>query len=255
MAAKTWERDFRYPAIQASVRALADADPEDPFEHPGSFCIPIAKKPLVGWTVGRTMLIAMVLGFALLIGGVVLGSSVEQDGGPRESLLVTLAAACSVSGILMFLLPVKFDRFILSWLIGRRGRDLTHRASGAKILSAEVSDTNRANMKITIDGDDHVLILFDEQHHRLLMEGQGARYQIRADDVEKLLPFEFMNYLGAEIVCRIDSQTHLRVALARVSMLLEVTRQLPFLFFLRKRIKNKVLQHCQRTLQAQTHLV
>ena len=250
MAAKTWEKDFRYPAVQASVRALSEVDPDDPYQHTGSFFIPVAEKPLVGMTPGRIYLVALVLGFAMLIGGAVLASSLEKDGGNGgDTWLLVVAVACSVSGILLFLVPVKLDRFILRWLTGRRGHELAQRAAGAKMMSAEISDADRSNMKITIDGDDQVLILFDEQNRRLMMEGLGARYQIRAADIEKLLPFQFMNYLGVEIVCRIDSQTRLRLALARVSMLLEVTRQLPFLFFLRKRIKNKLLQHCERTLR------
>ena len=94
-------------------------------------------------------------------------------------------------------------------------------------MAAELSNADRSKMKISIDGDDHVLVLFDEDSRRLVIEGIGARYQMRAADVH-VEPFEFMNYVGADITCRIDSQTQLRVAIARVSMLLELIRQLPF---------------------------
>ena len=81
------------------------------------------------------------------------------------------------------------------------------------------------------------------------MEGTGARYRIRAEDVKFLASFQILNYVGAELVCRINGDAKLRFAVARVSTLLEITRQLPFLFFLRKRIGNKVLDLVQRTLQ------
>ena len=119
-------------------------------------------------------------------------------------------------------------------------------------MAAELSNADRSKMKLTIDGDDHVLIRFDEENRRLMIEGIGARYQVRAADVEKLEPFEFMNFVGVELDYRIDSQTHLRVAIARVSMLLELIRQLPFLFLFAKRIPNRLLANCTRTLQPNT---
>ena len=39
-----------------------------------------------------------------------------------------------------------------------------------------------------------------------------------------------------------------RIAIARVSMLLELIRQLPVLFFLQKRIKNRIFKTCAEAL-------
>jgi hypothetical protein len=250
MAAKTWETDFRFPAIRASIRALGNAYHDDPFAFPGSFCTPVAEKPVVGWTPGRITLIAIILGFALLIGGAMLGARAEkQRPGADSDCVLAVAACCSLLGIVTFFLPAKLDRQIICRLLGDRGRELIERSSLAKTMTAELSDADRAKMrKISIDGDDHLLILFDEKDHRLMIEGIGARYQIRAADVEKLTPFEFLNYLGVEITYRIDSETSLRVAIARVSMLLELIRQVPVLSFLRGRISNKLLERSVRTL-------
>ena len=165
--------------------------------------------------------------------------------------MLVVAACCTLSGILTLFLPAKLDRRIVSWLIGDRGHELLGRSSRACIMAAELSNADRSKMKISIDGDDHVLVLFDEDSRRLVIEGIGARYQMRAADVQ-VEPFEFMNYVGVEITCRIDSQTQLRVAIARVSMLLELIRQLPFLFFLRKRISNRLLTNCRQTLQPES---
>ncbi len=73
-----------------------------------------------------------------------------------------------------------------------------------------------------------------------IVRNAGARYLIRAEDVADFRPFQFMNYVGAEITFRISEEVSLSIAIARVSMLLELTRQLPFLFFLQKRIKNRI---------------
>jgi hypothetical protein len=243
MAAKTWEADFRYPAIQASRTVLGRLrEDEDMFNLPASFCVPVAEKPVVGWTPGRMMLIALVMGFLLLGSGVFLATVAEKkmDDAAKAGVM-TLAVCCTLSGILMFFLPVVCDRYIMCWLIGDRGRKLFERAGTTKILTTELSNADRSATKISIDGDDYVLIFPDDVNRRLLIEGIGARYQIRSEDVEQLLPFQFMNYLGVEIVCRIGTEGTLRIALARVSILLEMTRQIPILFFLRGRISNTLL--------------
>lgn len=243
MAAKTWEADFRYPAIQASDTVLGRIhENDDVFNTPASFCIPVAERPVVGWTPGRMMLIALVMGFLLLGSGAFLATVAEKkkDDAARAGVM-TMAVCCSLSGMLMFFLPVVCDRYIMCWLIGDRGRELFERAGTTKILTTELSSADRSRMKLSIDGDDYVLIFPDDVNRRLLIEGIGARYQIRSEDVEQLLPFQFMNYLGVEIVCNIGTEGTLHIALARVSYLLEITRQIPILFFLRGRISNKLL--------------
>ncbi len=59
--------------------------------------------------------------------------------------------------ILTLLLPAKFDRYIVSWLIGDRGRALMCRSNIGYLMASELSDADPKKMKITIDGDDHVL--------------------------------------------------------------------------------------------------
>lgn len=250
MAAKTWEMDFRFAAIQASIRKLREADPLNPFDAPVSFCIPVAQRPLVGWTPGRLTMIALVLGFVLLIAGAVLASMAERDRlGIDQSIGMALAACCSISGISMFFVPLKLDRQIIRFLLGERGRQLVERADKSAVMGSELSDPDTRRVKISIDGNDHVLILFDEANRRLLMEGLGARYQIRAEDVEQLAPFEFMNYLGVQLTCRIDETTRLGVAIARPSLLTELVRQLPFLFFLRRFVSNPLFERTSQTLE------
>jgi len=45
MAAKTWEQDFRYPAIQASL-PLIESHVGDETESPHSYCLPLASNPM-----------------------------------------------------------------------------------------------------------------------------------------------------------------------------------------------------------------
>ena len=62
---------------------LSDAGRDDPFSHPGSFCLPVGRKPFVGWTLGRFMLLMTCLSLALGIGGFLilfLGASLRAQG-------------------------------------------------------------------------------------------------------------------------------------------------------------------------------
>jgi hypothetical protein len=243
MAARTWEDDFRYPAIQASMNLIRDGGYlDDPFRCPSSFCIPVAKKPAVGLTPGKISLFAVVMGFLLLGSGAVLASIAVPQNAPKaqENIpLLCVAGFSSLCGLGCFFIPLCLDRQIVGWLIGERGRRLIERAGMIQIMAAEASDADRNRMKLSIDGDDHVLIFPDADRHRILIEGTAARYQICAEDVEAVERFEFMNYVGVQLVCRVG-EARLFIAIARVSLALEFIHQLPVLFFLRGRISNKL---------------
>jgi hypothetical protein len=250
MAAKTWETDFRYLAICESIKEFGNEHGDDLFSFPGSLCVPVAKKPVVGWTPGRIFLICLVLGFALLGGGVVIIGKAERDAGRgngNNAVAVSIGACLSIAGVACFFLPVTLDRLIMKLVLGSRGTGLARRRGD--ILCAEISDTDRTKMKISIDGDDYVLVLADYANHRLLIEGIAARYLIRGIDVTDFRAFQFMNYVGAEITFRINDKASLSIAIARVSLLVELTRQLPFLFFLRKLIQNRILCVCAEALR------
>ena len=251
MAAKSWDKDFRYKAIQESIKIVRSERPGDLFDCPRSFCVPLAEKPVVGWTPGKLFIIFLVMGFVFLIGAAVIVGIAEQDTNRPpllRSFLLIAGTVMGFAGMGCFFVPATMDRLIMRLLLGSRGSDLTHQPG--ELLCAEISNTDRAEMaKLSIDGDDHVLILADQENRRLLMEGVAARYQIRAEDVVNLRPFQFMNYVGAEITYRIGDHLTLSLAIARVSLLLELTRQVPLLFFLQKRIKNRIYQACEQTLQ------
>src|SRR5688572_25361519 len=245
MAAKTWETDFRYLAICESVKELGDEPCDDLFSFPGSLCVPVAKKPVVGLTPGKICIAFLVLGFALLGSGVFVVGKDERNvnqGKEKNAAMVPVGFCLGLAGISCFFAPLLLDRYIMRLLLGSRGSELVHRPGD--LLCAEISHTDRTKMKISIDGDDYVLVLADYVNRRLLIEGVAARYMIRATDVTDLQPFEFLNYVGAQITFRINDKTPLSIAIARVSMLLEVIRQVPILFFLRKRIRNRILRVC-----------
>lgn len=209
MAAKTWEEDYRFPAIQSSIRQIGAEPPADLFQFPGSFCLPVGQKPLPGLTPGWIMIVFLVLGFAGLLGGVLIMTVVDKLQGPMAGVVLAVAACTSLSGMAMFFVPLKLDRQIVRWLLGDRGRELVDRARMSHIMAAEVTHADPSAMTLSISGDDYALIFPDEANRRILMEGIGARYQIRAADVERLEPFLFMNYLGVEVVYRVGTDTQL----------------------------------------------
>lgn len=248
MAAKTWEEDFRYPAIQASIRQIRSAGASDPLDYSGSFCVPVAEKPAVGWTPGKVNLVVLVLGFAGILGGGLLAALSDRLDATGATIALITGLVLSLGGITTLLAVAKLDKKIIRFLVGDRASHLFEQAeSGLELLSSELSSADD-RVTISIDGDDHVLILVDTQNSELQMEGTGARYRIRASDVTHLAPYQFMNYLGVEIRCRIDDETELHFAIARVSIAFEITRQIPILFFLRKRIRNRLLEACENAM-------
>lgn len=253
MAGKTWDTDFRRDAVRESIAKIGDVGGNDVFEVPGSFCVPVGATPIARWNPGKLMLASLVAGFLLLFGGAGLASlSERQKQAGLETPLLIVAACCSLSGIGAMFLTIKCDRQILKWLIGQRAQALADRADRRPLLAGEIVNGDRGTMTISINGDDFGLILVDEVEERLLIEGVGARYQIRARDVERLAPFQFMNYLGIEIVYRIGPEVRLHLAIARTSLMLEFIRQLPILFFLRGRIKNTLFDRIAPVLQSET---
>jgi hypothetical protein len=247
MPAKTWDADFRYAAIRASIRALGERYRTDPFLYPGSFCLPVDERPIVGWGPGRFMLVALVVGFPLLLAGGVIAKF-----GGRLALgesKMTVATWCSVTGMLVIVLPLVLYGAMVRWLLGERAGALLRRAPMAKSMTSELNDAAESAMRISIDGCDNVLVVFDEENRRLMIEGLGARYQIRAADVEEIAPFAFMNHVGVRIAYRIDADTRLRVVIARASMAAELRRRYGF-GSLHKSARNRLLANAVRTLRA-----
>lgn len=247
MAAKTWEADFRYPAIKQSIERIGDEVSDDPLQANFSLCLPIAARPMIGLTPGKVTLVFLLLGFLFLIGGVGLMALGQRfDNGQHEGAFTTLGVCSSLAGMLCFFTPQILQFRINRWLIGQRGQELIDRAGGREILCAELSQADK-NISISVDGDDHVLMLCDPDNGRVLIEGIAARYLIRQADVISIGPFEFINYIGAEVTYRVGD-VELSIAIARVSMLFELIRQLPFLSFLKRRIKNRILEQMEQTL-------
>ena len=210
--------------------------------------MPVAEKPAVGWTPGKINIVVLVLGFAGILGGGLMAALSERLDDTGSTIALIIGAVLSLGGITTLLAVAKMDKKIIRFLVGKRASHLFERAeSGLDLLCSELSSAEQ-KVTISVDGDDHVLILVDTKNSELLMEGTGARYRIRASDVTYLAPFQFMNYLGAEIRCRVDDETELHFAIARVSIAFEITRQIPILFFLRKRIRNRLLEACEAAM-------
>ena len=216
MAAKNWESDFRYPAMQLSVKLVRNDQLDEPMNCPFSFCVPVAENPVTGVTPGRISALFLVLGFLGLIAGVVLVEFARNQPG-MEPFILSLALTCSISGVLCFFLPVK------------------------------LSQADQSHMEISVDGDDYVMAFFDSKNRQILIEGISARYKILETDARRLRPFEDINYIGVEVTYLIGSQIPLRIAIARVSMLKELIRQLPVLSFLKRYVRNRLLDKAMDT--------
>lgn len=241
MPAKRWEDDFRMDAITASIALFPREIPEDVHDAGSSFCLPARDRPMVGFTPGKLSLVLLIAGFLLLGIAVFVLAPSDKDANPDDHLSLVASLLVGLTGMMCFFIPAVFDKPIAKMFLGSRGSELQERAGSQKLLSAELANGDPSQQEIAIDADDNVLVFADERGKRLIIEGLAARYHIRQQDVIAVEPFVFTNYIGASIHFRLDEQTSLLIALARVSLLYEVTRQLPFLGFLRKRIKNRIL--------------
>lgn len=245
--ANQWENDFRYQAIQASIKRIGNHLDCEPLDLPFSFCLPVGGKPVAGWiTPGRIMLAFLILGFAGLIAGAITVSSVD-DQQKNAVLWMTLGASFSLTGMLCFFLPILLHKWITGWCVGSRGQALLSKSQGKDLICCELG--NSAKPGLSIDGDDHVIVLLDRQNRRLLVEGVAATYVIHGDDVLLIRPFEFMSYLGADIIYRIDEDTTLRLGIAKVNALIDLKTQAPLFFFVNRWIKNWILKDIVATLQ------
>lgn len=245
MAAKSWDVDFRHEAIVASVQVLKDLGVDEPTEANVSYCLPLHDRPVVGITPGKVMMVALVLGMALLCAGAAIGGLLAKND-PR---FIYVAVGCSLTGMACLFIG-SFDRSIMRWILGVRGTELAERSRAFPLISAELSNTDRSKMKMSIDGDDYVLLLADETERRVVIEGVSCRYQIMAADVEDIQPFEFINLYGAEVQYRITPAVSLRLAIAKVSMRATLLQQAPLLYFiLGSKIPNPVLQKVTAALR------
>ena len=244
--AHNWEKDFRYEAVQASMELVGEDIREDPFDYPFSFCLPISGEPFRGITPGKIMLAALVLGFAGLIAGVVIAGQ-SGEGDETSWPILILGLCCTLGGIGCFFLPFALQKRIVGWCIGQRGADLMNRAESRDIVASELGRADKVQIKI--EGDDHVIILFDRQNQRILMEGMAARYLICNEDIVSISPFTFMSYLGADISYRIGEETVLRIAIAKSNGTQELVNQVPILFFLKRFIRNRILERFTETFE------
>src|SRR5690606_23220769 len=122
MAAKSWEADFRYPAIQESMKIIREERPDDIFDCSHSLCIPVGNRPVIGWTPGKIFIIDLALGFVLL-GAAAFVTSGSNDANGENPAIIALGAVLGLSGMACFFLPAMADRFIMRLLTGARGAD------------------------------------------------------------------------------------------------------------------------------------
>ena len=236
--AKHWESDFRYPAIQASMAQVEREPQQDALDRAFSFCLPVTALPLPSWiTPDKISLLFLILGMGGLAAGAIMAATMDLDDG---GIKMWIAASSSLTGMLLLFMPALLHKRMTIWKIGDRVDQLLSRFPRMESVCCELGDS--INPTLSIDGDDHVLILFDTSNRRLLIEGLAASYQIRGDDVSLVGPFEFGGALGAEIECKIAGETFFRFGILRTSILNELIRQVPILPD--RWIKNHLLDKC-----------
>ena len=214
MPAKNWEDDFRADAIRRSMQVLSEASASDPFDMDESFCIPVSSQINAGLTGGKIGLLFLVLGFGCwgLLG--LLAYFVFEDGPPPLEQLI-LAAALGLAGFVCMFVPAKMQKTIVKLIAGDRVRATQSRVPGAKSIGSEAADGDMSRQEIAIESDDFIVTFFDRSRRRLLIEGTNCRYQIRADDVERMEGFAFTNYRGVVLDYRIGGDTMLSLTLAK----------------------------------------
>lgn len=189
----------------------------------------------------------MVVGLCGLAGGAYLVGAFERFGLPApDGVSLFAASCCSLGGMLALFAPLWFTKLIVWYLLGSRARETMNACPDSSTIAVEVSTPHREEMKISLDADDYGIVFADVPNRRLVIEALNARYQIRADDLISLEEFQFVNYLGAVIECEIANGTTLHIAIARMSLKLEFSRQVPLPIF--RNVPNPVFEQCRRAI-------
>jgi hypothetical protein len=179
--------DFREAAVEESIRLLAESGGGRPMEDLGvSLVLPVGPEGVrtLRW-IGRMVLVRLVSG----IGGLVLGAllaaaqeSLTKQWNVPEALSLTVAATCSLGGILVLLLNPYFMRRATRRALGERYETVQRLSMGRSPLCAGVEDAQTFK-KMKIVPEDLAWIAFDPRGKRLILEGVLFRYVIHASDV------------------------------------------------------------------------
>lgn len=179
--------DFREAAVEESIRLLAESGGRRPMEDLGvSLVVPVGPEGVrtLRW-IGRMVLVRLVSGIGGLVSGALLASAQEnltKQWNVPEALSLTIAAVCSLGGILVLLFNPYFVRRATRRALGERYATVQRLSSGRSPLCTAVEDAQTFK-KMKIVPEDLAWIAFDPPGRRLILEGVLFRYVIHASDV------------------------------------------------------------------------
>ena len=141
MAIKTWGQNYRYPAIQASIRACRRR-PGRPVFHPGSFCLPVGEEAV--WRLDAGLFDAPHYVLVLGLGDWGLPDPFPRGFAPGSGSIrdLALVSPCDLlhvrGGRSTASSPFLFYDRIVHWLIGGTCRSLLRRLPFSQMTGAMV---------------------------------------------------------------------------------------------------------------------
>lgn len=217
--------DFRDAAVTASVDALAQRPGVDPLNAGISYCLPALEDKRSALTRFKiAMIIRLVVGLAGLIGGGLLAALMDGPlAGIDESLLLTIAACCSVGGILVLLSAAVGQGRFLRKHLGERYNAVVSIPSPFKPAAVGIEDAATFS-KLKAAPEDLVIAVFDVEGRRIIMEGLSHSYLILARDVVTLQEVRGGASVGTRITYNCGGE-ELSIVLVQENIRHELKRQ------------------------------
>jgi hypothetical protein len=223
--------DFREAAVVQSRQLLLYASGQ-PIEDLGKSLVVEVDPPRhdVLRHIGRMTLLRLVLGFGGIAAGGLLAMAQEAlraRWGVDETLLLLVAAACSLSGFAILFSNWSLTRRTVRKTLGDRYARVLQLSTVRPPYCTGVEDASTFT-KMKLAPEDLAYMAFDSAGRRLILEGLLYRYVIHADDVLFLGEVPGATTTGVQITFRVG-EVAIAITLQMDSVWHEFRRQaLPF---------------------------
>lgn len=198
--------DFRQAAVEESLRILEASHGRAPEDLGVSLVLSMGSEGLAHLRhIGRMTLLRLVLGILGMAAGAGIGAAhkwLQLQLGVNEAVAMSVALACSLSGIGLLLANAMLTRRHVRKAIGPRYDTMRAASTMRQPLCVGVEDS-RTFVTPKLAPEDFAFVAFDSANRRLILEGLLFRYVIHAADVLSVGQQSGTMTTGVQIVFRV----------------------------------------------------
>ncbi|MEZ6047226.1 MAG: hypothetical protein R3C11_16920 [Planctomycetaceae bacterium] len=210
----SFQKDFRYQAMRASLDGMRKEQVNDPWEASFSYCLPTGNSPRILRRIYLSSIGTLLMGVILLLssGGLVFARAVLDLNIPIQNMGLILLTCAGVI-CLIFFFP------LVSWLrapfFKERGKRCQQQFRAECIPQVTLEDPATGE-KTKLAPEDTCYLLLDQECNRLILEGLLCSYQIRAADVI-LIQFIKSGFSTATLIAvRMGDREKLEIRLSKI---------------------------------------